>query len=114
MTIAAIPVAAMPVAAMPEAQMARARQAAEAFEAMAIGQLLRPMFDTVDSAHGLFGGGAGEAAWTPMLVDQIARQMAAQGGLGLRAPILAEMLRMQEAAQGDADQVPVAGQGNAR
>jgi len=98
---------------MPEAQMARARQAAEAFEAMAIGQLLRPMFDTVDSAHGLFGGGAGEAAWTPMLVDQIARQMAAQGGLGLRAPILAEMLRMQEAARGGADQVPVTGQGDA-
>ena len=39
-------------------QTARLWQAAQDFEAMAIGQLLQPMFETVDTAHSLFGGGA--------------------------------------------------------
>ena len=56
------------------------------------------MFDTVDSAHGAFGGGDGEAAWKPMLVDAVAKQIAAHGGLGLAAPVLRQMMLMQEKA----------------
>ena len=73
--------------------------AARDFEAMAIGQLLAPMFDTVDSAHGLFGGGAGEETWKPMLVAEFGKHIAAHGGFGLAAPVMAAMLRMQEAQQ---------------
>ncbi|PPQ26185.1 rod-binding protein [Rhodopila globiformis] len=79
-----------------QATPAQIAKAARDFEAMAIGQLLQPMFDTVDTAHGLFGGGAGEAAWRPMLVQEIARQIEANGGLGLAKPIYDAMLRMQE------------------
>ena len=71
-------------------------QAAQAFEANAIGQLLKPMFDTVDSAHGPMGGGDGEATWRPMLTEEIAKHIAAHGGLGLAAPVLRQMLHMQE------------------
>ena len=74
-------------------------QAARDFEAMAIGQLLQPMFDTVDFAHSAFGGGAAEAAWRPMLVDAIGKQMAAHGGIGLATPVFDAMLRAQEARQ---------------
>ena len=72
-------------------------KAAQDFEAMALGELLQPMFDTVDTAHSLFGGQDGEAAWRPMLVQEMAKQIAAHGGLGLARPIYAAMLRMQEA-----------------
>lgn len=85
---------------LPPAQVAKLWQGAEDFEAMALGQMLAPMFDTVDTAHGPFGGGAGEAAMKPMLVDALARQIAAHGGLGLAAPVFATMLRSQEAALG--------------
>jgi Rod binding domain-containing protein len=81
---------------LPPAQTAKLWQAAHDFEAMAIGQLLQPMFDTVDSAHGAFGGGDGEATWRPMMVDAIGKQMAANGGLGLAAPVFQAMLRAQE------------------
>lgn len=74
-------------------------QAARNFEAMAIGQMLQPMFGTVDLAHSSFGGGAAEAAWQPMLVDAIGKQMAARGGIGLAAPVFEAMLRAQEARQ---------------
>ena len=75
-------------------------KSARDFEAMAIGQLLAPMFDTVDSAHGAFGGGTAEAAWKPMLVDAIARQVAARGGFGFAGPVYKALLRAQETQSG--------------
>ncbi|MBV9248317.1 MAG: rod-binding protein [Acetobacteraceae bacterium] len=76
------------------------RKAAEDFEAMALGQMLQPMFNTVNSAGSAFGGGEAEEAWKPMLVDAIAKKIAAHGGLGLAGPVLAAMLHAQETANG--------------
>jgi peptidoglycan hydrolase FlgJ len=81
---------------LPPAQTAKLWKAAHDFEAMAIGQLLQPMFATVDAAHDAFGGGEAEATWRPMLVDAIGRQMAAHGGIGLATPVFNAMLRAQE------------------
>ncbi len=75
---------------------ARAWKAAQDFEAMALGALLAPMFDTVDSAHGLLGGGEGEATWRPMLTQEMAKSVARGGGLGLAVPVYRQMLRTQE------------------
>lgn len=83
--------------APPAAQIQKIRQAAQEFEAMTIGQLLAPMFETVDHSKTMFGGGDGEAAWRPMMVTAIAKHMAAHGGIGLAQPILQQMLRLQEA-----------------
>ena len=41
-------------------------------------------------------GGDGEQAWRPMLVQAIAKQIAADGGIGIAGPVLQEMIRMQE------------------
>jgi Rod binding domain-containing protein len=76
---------------------ARAWRAAQDFEAMALSQLLTPMFATVDTSGGPFGGGDGEQAFKPFLTDAIARQMSAHGGLGLAMPVWHQMLRLQEA-----------------
>ncbi len=70
--------------------------AAKKFEAMAIGQMLAPMFDTVDLSKSKFGGGQGESAWKPMMVDAIGKQIEAHGGFGLAQPVYAAMLRAQE------------------
>ena len=85
--------------ALPPAQTAKFWQAARDFEAMAIGQLLQPMFETVDVKHSLFGGGEAEEAWRPMLVDAIGKQMATHGGIGLAVPVFNAILRAQEKAQ---------------
>jgi Rod binding domain-containing protein len=94
------PTGAIPATSLPADQVAKAAKAAQDFEAMALGQMLAPMFDTVDTAHGAFGGGAGEEAFRPMLVNEMAKHVAAHGGLGLAAPTLAQMLRTQEARLG--------------
>jgi peptidoglycan hydrolase FlgJ len=91
-------------------------QAAQKFEAMAIGQMLAPMFNTVDLSKTKFGGGQGESAFQPMMIDAIGKQMAAHGGFGLAQPIYAAMLRAQEghAQQGPAQAGPAqAGQAQA-
>jgi peptidoglycan hydrolase FlgJ len=82
---------------LPAADPAQIAKSAKDFEAVAIGELLQPMFDTVKTANGLFGGGAGEEAWKPMLVQAFAKQIAAHGGLGLAKPVYDAMIRMQKA-----------------
>ena len=94
------PIGAAPDAAtLAEPGAAKAWRAAREFEAMALAQFLAPMFETVDPAKSLFGGGAGERVWRPMLVSQVAKQVAEQGGLGLATPVFRQMLRMQEQAR---------------
>jgi flagellar protein FlgJ len=90
-------------------QIAKTWKAAQDFEAMTLGQLLQPMFDTTDQSNGLFGGGSGEEAWRPMLVNEMARKISSAGGLGLAGPIFAQMLRAQEtslSSAGDARAIP--------
>lgn len=81
------------------AKLEKFQKAAADFEAMAINQLLTPIFNTVDQSKSMFGGGEAEAAWKPMMVTAIAKQMAAHGGLGLAQPIMQQMIRMQEHAK---------------
>ncbi len=86
-----------PGAALSPAQRQKIAASAQQFEALALGQLLTPMFDTVDTSKGLFGGGEAEAAWKPMMVSELAKSISASGGLGLAKPIMQQMLRLQEA-----------------
>jgi Rod binding domain-containing protein len=67
---------------------------------MAIGQMLQPMFDTVDTSGGMFGGGQAEKMWKPMMVDEMAKMMAKNGGIGLSDAVFREMLEMQEKKRG--------------
>jgi len=75
---------------------AKVEKSAKEFEAMAIGQLLQPMFDTVKTGKA-FGGGPGEEAWKPLMVQEFAKQIEAHGGLGLAKPVYDAMQRMQGA-----------------
>ncbi len=88
---------AQPQSNLPPQQVQRIQKAAQDFEAMALGQMLAPIFDTVEQSKGLFGGGDGEAAWRPMMISEIAKHMAAHGGLGLARPVMLQMIQMQEA-----------------
>ncbi len=82
---------------LPPQQVARIQKSAQDFEAMALGQMLAPMFETVDASKGPFGGGSGEESWKPMMVSELGKQVAKSGGLGLARPVMEQMLRMQEA-----------------
>ena len=89
----------LPVAPIPATggTPARLRQAAQAFEAQVLAQLLQPAFATADGSRSAFGGGAAERQWQPMLTEAFAAAAARSGrGLGLADMVLRHALRLQE------------------
>ncbi len=74
---------------------AKMRETAEAFEASFLSQMLKPMFEGLDT-EGTFGGGEAEATWRSFLVDAMAKQTARAGGVGLADQVLSEMMKLQE------------------
>jgi len=73
------------------------QKVADDFEAMVIGEMLKPMFQALD-VNGLGGGGSGEAMFRPLLVDEYAKSMAKAGGIGVAAEVAREMMRLQGAS----------------
>lgn len=90
--------AAPPPAPRPQGDRAALARAARDFEAMALGALLQPLFEGLGPSPP-FGGGAGEAMWRPLLVNEIARAIAEAGGVGIADAVLRQMLADQEARQ---------------
>ena len=73
---------------------AQAAKAAQEFEAVFLSQMLQPMFDGLKT-DGTFGGGFAEEIYRGLMLENIGREMAASGGIGLSDAVLAEMVRMQ-------------------
>jgi hypothetical protein len=106
--VAVDPIAPIPIKRLDESTLAppppkeeidpKVMKAANDFEAMVIGQMLQPMFESLDS-DGMFGGGSGERMFRPMLVDQYAQTMAKAGGIGIAQAVAREMMKLQEGEQ---------------
>jgi flagellar protein FlgJ len=72
----------------------QAEAVAQQFERMFISEMLRPMFEGIET-DGEFGGGNAEATFRPMLIDQYSDAIAKGGGIGIADSVLKEILRMQ-------------------
>jgi len=77
---------------------AKAKAAAESFEAFFIGQYLEQMFTGVRT-DGMFGGGNAENIYRSLMLQEIGKNIAASGGIGIADSVLREILQIQEAAQ---------------
>lgn len=71
-------------------------KAAEEFEGMMIGQLLEPMWAGVDTG-GAFGGGTGEMVFRSLMIQEMGKSIAQNGGLGIADDVRKTLLQMQEA-----------------
>lgn len=100
MAIASLP---PPLAPQPNAPAGATRaqleQVATEFEAMALAELLKPMFEALDT-EGLGGGGMGEQMFRPMLVQSYAQGLAANGGVGLSQAVLGALMHYQGGLNG--------------
>ena len=74
---------------------AKATKVAEDFEAFFLGQMLQPMFKSLN-VEPPFGGGNAEEVWRSMMVDEMGKAMAKAGGIGIASTVKREILRMQE------------------
>jgi Rod binding domain-containing protein len=72
----------------------QAKEVAQQFEHMFISEMLGPMFSGL-TTEGPFGGGAGEEAFRPMLIDHYADAMSKSGGVGIANAVMKEILRLQ-------------------
>jgi flagellar protein FlgJ len=71
------------------------------FETMFLSEMLNPMFAGL-KADKVFGGGHGEEMFRSLQVDELAKGLTAQGGIGIAAAVQREVLRMQEQAHAPA------------
>jgi flagellar protein FlgJ len=77
------------------AENARMRETADNFEASFLAQMLKPMFEGIQT-DGPFGGGSAEESWRSFLIDAMAKQTVKSGGIGLSDRVMSEMIKMQE------------------
>jgi Rod binding domain-containing protein len=76
------------------AKRGQTHQTAIKFEASFLTSVLQTMFESVKTSEP-FGGGAGEDMWKGFLAEQMAKQMAKRGGVGLSRAVEREMLKLQ-------------------
>jgi Rod binding domain-containing protein len=72
------------------------RRAAEEFEAVFVGQILRGLTEGLTGPGPLSGGG--DDPFAAMLQDEHARLISRSGGIGIADAVLREMLKAQEVA----------------
>lgn len=75
----------------------KAQQAAEEFEAVFLNTMLEGMFSGIKT-DGPLGGGPGEKTYRSLLVNEYAKNMAGDGGIGLADHVYREVLAAQESA----------------
>lgn len=76
----------------------RVEQAAQDFEAVFIGEMLKPMFEMIE-VNDTFGGGKGEEVFRDFMVQEYGKMIAKQGGIGLADQVKAELIRQQSRTQ---------------
>ena len=77
------------------ADLNKLRDTAQDFEAVFLSQMLKPMFEGIET-DGMFGGGQGEEMWRSLMVDEYGKSIAKQGGIGIADAVMRTMLQMQE------------------
>ena len=85
---------------LPMPQVNQLRQQAEELEGVFLNTLVKEMFSSIDT-DGAFGGGFSEETWRGIQAEEMANAMARAGGIGLADQLVADLIRLQEAAQAD-------------
>jgi peptidoglycan hydrolase FlgJ len=78
---------------------AAADKTAREFEAMFLSQMLQPLFKDLKTAKTIMGGGHGEEVFSGLLVDEYAKTIAKNGGVGIAAMVRREIDKMQQAGE---------------
>lgn len=74
------------------------KKTAMEFEAMYLSQMLRPMFESIET-DGPFGGGSAEKMWKSLQIDEYGKAVSNAGGVGIADAVMREMIMMQEESQ---------------
>ena len=70
-------------------------EAAKEFESVYIAEMIKPMFEGIETEE-LFGGGKGEEIFRGMLISEYGKILASANGIGLAEHVKSELMRIQE------------------
>ena len=73
----------------------QARTIADDFEAVFLGQMLKPMFEGI-KPEAPFGGGNSEAMWRSMQIEEYGKAITKAGGIGIADNVYQEIIKLQE------------------
>jgi Rod binding domain-containing protein len=73
------------------------RRVAREFESVFLAEMLKPMFDGLET-DGIGGGGIGEETFRPMLIERYAEALSKTGGVGIAESIVRELMSLQTLA----------------
>lgn len=85
--------------AKPSIDMKKIEESARDFEAMFVSEMMKPMFEGIET-DGMFGGGKTEEVFRGIMLQEYGKMMAETGQLGVADAVKAEMIAMQEKANG--------------
>ncbi|HEY8567087.1 MAG TPA: rod-binding protein [Beijerinckiaceae bacterium] len=86
-------------AGTPSPAQAKAKKTAQDFEAMFLEQSLDRVFSGTGEDGPMGENGTGGGVYRSMLVKEYASTITKSGGLGIAAPIYAELMKLQEGAR---------------
>ncbi len=75
----------------------KAGETAKEFEAVFISEMMKPMFEGIET-DGMFGGGKGEEVFRGMMMQEYGKMIAQTQGVGLADQVKQQMILMQEQA----------------
>ena len=88
--------AAVPGATFTDASKAKAKAAAQDFEGVFINSMIQQMFSGLQG-EGPMGGNGATGVWRSFLTDEIAKNFAKAGGIGIADQVYGTLLAQQEA-----------------
>ena len=90
--------AAVPGATFTDASKAKAKAAAQDFEGVFLNSMFQQMFSGLQG-EGPMGGNGATGVWRSFLTDEIAKNFAKAGGIGIADQVYGTLLAQQEARQ---------------
>lgn len=75
-------------------QLEKIADSAEEFEAVFIAEMMKPMFEDIQT-DGLFGGGKGEEVFRSLLLQEYGKLTAKTGKIGIADAVKKELIQMQ-------------------
>lgn len=76
-----------------------AKTAAQDFEAMFIGQMLKPMFENLNQDEWIGTASESNEIWRDLLVQEYGKSIAKNGGIGVADAVERTLLKTQEVVQ---------------
>ena len=74
-------------------------ESAKEFEAVFVAEMMKPMFEGIET-KGMFGGGKGEEIFRGMMIQEYGKMLSQTGSLGIADSVKEELIRIQESTKG--------------